>query len=375
MNKFLGYFNLYDIRPTTAQYLWTYLLMKDKLAHNGIFIINEDYVNADKERWEYNEGQQKYAYSIRNNSYNEYVLPKRVRPIIPSQALTEELNFYKSQYKNEANIIRNLVKEHNIIAGLLWRNDAFFEDTMSNISIPVIHAELGALREPYFKNSVYIDFKGVNGSTEFWERFQNYMKLSKFDRLPLLTREELIETFSNSGSTKYLLNTLHNPLNTYDIGVPLQVEMDTNVILYNNNITLFDIVNIALRESSKVLVRNHPLAVMQYNGNINNATLDDSINSLDFISKCRKLYTLNSSVGFEALLLNKDVTFFGDSPFSKIPLLNEEDKLEALNFACFCYLVPYKSFLNEDYLNFRVFNKGNELEIAKYNRKMWLDNV
>ena len=45
MNKFLGYFNLYDIRPTTAQYLWTYLLMKDKLAHNGIFLINEDYLN------------------------------------------------------------------------------------------------------------------------------------------------------------------------------------------------------------------------------------------------------------------------------------------------------------------------------------------
>ena len=97
--------------------------------------------------------------------------------------------------------------------------------------------------------------------------------------------------------------------------------------------------------------------------------------ALDFINKCNKIYCLNSSVGFEAILLGREAKIFGDSPFRNVCRIDEETQLKALNFAVFGYLIHRDLLFNDSYYNFRLAHKGDEKGIYLDNMKRLLKNA
>ena len=86
-------------------------------------------------------------------------------------------------------------------------------------------------------------------------------------------------------------------------------------------------------------------------------------NAADFINKCQKIYCLNSSVGFEAMLLGRKAKIFGDSPFREMCNMDEDTQLKALNFTVFGYLILMDLLFNDSYYKFRITNRGNEKAI------------
>ena len=366
-SRYLAYLNHYDIRPCTAQYLWLYMVMLNKLP-NAYFVINEDYLNPDRNRIEFTQTYRfpyldKIPESLTPEKYSIFDKAEELtNDIIPSFILHKIVNEGFQTYRDMLDAVIQL--ENNFKGALLWVNNKSVEDTFAKYNLPVIHNESGALRSPFFKDTIYFDFKGVNGNTSFIDRFTEFKRIAY--KFPIYTRKELLQIVSPN-NYEYLIN-LSNKKPKYECGVALQVDVDTNVLVYNKGVHLQDVLNLAIKETEgKVLVRNHPLSSMGFNSTISigKVDLDTSTNSLEFISKCKEVGCLNSSVGFEALLLGRKVKFYGDTPFKWITYMNEEDQLLALNFAIFSYLVPSELVFNEKYYDYRIEIQGDEEKVYK----------
>lgn len=109
--------------------------------------------------------------------------------------------------------------------------------------------------------------------------------------------------------------------------VPLQVSTDTQLIL-NSKINNEDLVNILLKEKKyrqkKFILKFHPCDSQTSVTKILKLIAGDSrfkINqgsTYTLINNSSEVLTINSTVGMEAKLLNKNVTFFGDSFFENM---------------------------------------------------------
>ncbi len=123
----------------------------------------------------------------------------------------------------------------------------------------------------------------------------------------------------------YILLKATNNIDTKNLKgyvfVPLQVENDTQVII-NSKVSLKTLIdyaiNYAKKEKLKLLIKPHPAernnTILKY---INNLAGDDIIvtnsNTFELIQNARIVITINSTVGLEALILNKYVIFLGDT--------------------------------------------------------------
>ena len=133
-----------------------------------------------------------------------------------------------------------------------------FKEVLNKHNIPVVHHEMGPFRPTVYVPTIYMDFSGVNGNTEFDVRFKEFLKIAK--EVPILSREELIKIISPDYSQK-LLTILKNKDSEYEVGVGLQVEVDTNLLLFSNGRSWVDPILLAKADSTgKILVRPHPSA-------------------------------------------------------------------------------------------------------------------
>lgn len=381
MNRYIAYLNTYYNRPCTAQLLWWYYYLIDHLP-NTYLIVNYDYCQVDEKRWEYaNFEKAPYKYSNPANlsplSENLYIMnrfeeyPELKDCEIPSELTRRSIN---EPIKSIVNKILDRLENKDLTAGISWVNNASFDEACRIAGLPSIHNESGALRAPFFKDTCYFDFSGVNGNTEFGKRFKNFKKIS--DRVKIFSREELLKLVVKSEHISYL-EALSNNNSEYECGVAMQVDVDTNVLAFNRGISETDIVNIAAKEyGDSLLIRNHPLSSIGYlkPASLGNGKVDESPNSLEFLSKCKRIYTLNSSVAFEALLMGKQVRIFGDNPFRELQFMNEDDLIKALNFAVFSYLIPTSRLYEEKYYNMRIHCKEEEY-LYNEGQRYWLNET
>lgn len=360
----------YDIRPCKAQHMWWYLLMLEKFP-DALFVVTDDYLYPDTNRWEFNE----------------------MKKLNPKWEFKRPTNFIKIEkpvdwpelrdIKNPADIFRKCTKEliwylHCFLEDIICKNDieaAFttcnnqtLYNTCLDHNIPVFHQEQGPLRPPFFKKFDYLDFMGVNGNTDFFHRFERFKEFK--DEVKVYSREELLRLVTKPDTFTYV-NNLANTRPTHACGVALQVDVDSNMISYNEGWTSADLINKAIRNYGTVLIRNHPSASMHYTTpkSLGGGVIDKSANSLIFVSKCKKIMTINSSVAFEAMIMGREAEILGDSPFKEMAGMSSDEKLLALNFAIFSYFVPHKLYGNREYYEFRklernekiLYNKGREL--------------
>jgi hypothetical protein len=250
---------------------------------------------------------------------------------------------------------------HHIEAIITHLNCRSLDDVAGYLRIPVIHEEAGNLREPAFKFSTrFFDFRGANGNSEFEQRF-----LARCE-MPAPCGGRVVDRYATE-ATKAQMNATGEP--EFEVGVVLQVEDDSNVVAYGNGWDNLRLIYKARQvfPDNLILVRPHPLSLfgLQDLHSRGLGTVDNSRTAMEFISKCKRILTINSSVAFEAIAIGRPTYILGESPLTgmafrhfdrhvrdqmrEIPLLREKLEFYALN-----YLLPTDLWLSPEYYRFRL---------------------
>jgi hypothetical protein len=344
---------------------WIMMAQLSKLgADELILIADERYFSAQIE-WGRRECQSGISYS--NPSPSEW---QRVRKLAVPTYIFEELE-RKSPSMLEAfkilltenyeplsaelrNLLSGICRESQPEAILSWCNIPSLELVAEEFNIPVIHNELGPFRPSNYQGTVYFDFRGVNGRTSAEKEMTEFLEQAHSADLRPLSTDEL----------RHILMTdprraRSNSSQLYKAGAALQVENDSNMLAFNNGFTNFGLIFAARKGLAQkdLLIRQHPCGLLQYDSSL--GVRDDSQDSIQFISRCERVFCTNSSVAFEALLMDKPVNVAGDSP---VACLSEErhsgfsskDFLLCLNYAFICYLVPSSLLFDAGYYRWRL---------------------
>ena len=376
----LSFLEPYEIRGVKAPYLWVfYKQLQDFGIEDIVYVGAEDYfrdpnVLKSGNRWEFSLTAQKTnKYEI--PSYNKILNAKKeiIDKDIYKNLQThfkDNISIWKflifNRYKPLEDRLNEIFDEYNIEFVVSWSNNASLKYVTSQRNIPLIHNEKGPLRSPIYFDTAYFDFSGVNGNTESELRYNN------FNVVDLLEVDDLRNLFLMDKE----ISVKNNPI--YEIGIALQVEDDSNLIAYGNGYDNLKLLN-EIRyfySYDKILVRNHPLSGIKFLEKYGN--IDNSKNSIEFLSKCIKIATINSSLGFEALFWNKYVCAKGDSPYSFFvstecnnPYFYEDNYLKFLNFFLLAYLIPYDYLFDKEYYKWRIEIR-DEKKIFEKHLEYWL---
>jgi hypothetical protein len=253
-------------------------------------------------------------------------------------------------------------KRHHIEAIISFLNCKSLDDVAGYLRIPVIHEEAGSIREPAFKFSTKIfDFRGANGNSEADQRFQ-----ARCDGLTPECGLDFIQRYGND-QTKAEFNKGAEP--EFEVGIALQVEDDSNVVAYSNGWNSLRLIYKARQvfPSHQILVRPHPLSLFGV-GDLRGrdlAVVDNSNSAMEFVCKCKRVLTINSSVAFEAVVAGKPTYILGDSPMVNMAYRQFDRRVrdemrnisrlqEKVTFYAFNYLMPRTLWLDPEYYRFRL---------------------
>ena len=116
------------------------------------------------------------------------------------------------------------------------------------------------------------------------------------------------------------------------IFIPFQVSDDSQLLIQNNwindNITLVESVFRSLNElgiNRKIIIKEHPreFRKINYQEILKNYNINFSMaGTIDLISGCSLVVTINSTVGFEALVFCKPVIITGSALYESIPFID-----------------------------------------------------
>lgn len=132
-------------------------------------------------------------------------------------------------------------------------------------------------------------------------------------------------------------------INCNYIFLPLQVSNDSQILI-NSNVTNCDairyVVKEAIKENVKLYVKIHPAEkdknrLIEYNSLASELDFELSINNTNvLIENAQKVYTINSTVGLEAMLFGKEVDFLGETVFKLFNNKNIELYIDKFLFEC-----------------------------------------
>lgn len=253
-------------------------------------------------------------------------------------------------------LLRNLPAKPEVI--LSWTNCPSLAAAAAACGIRVAYMEIGPLRSPMYRATGYFDFQGVNGNTEAAKR---YLSLGVEDIPDLIPLDGLRLSMSAVSANEGVIEQKNV------VGVVLQVEDDSNLISYGNGYDNTALLARSIYEfgDKEILVRKHPGS--RFEPVNSKMAVDDSPNSAIFVQRCKKVLTVNSSVGLEALLYGVSVTVLGDSSYAFITeAQNERERLRRLAFYLFSYLVPFDNIFDADYIRFRLNQPSEASIIARH---------
>ncbi|HCI6117136.1 TPA: hypothetical protein NPN70_004589 [Klebsiella quasipneumoniae subsp. similipneumoniae] len=361
----------YPFRGVKAPYLWLFLKYLHCSNEKILFITSPDYVEVINDetqhsRWEFDAASMaSLGYSIPDEqslARHEYLyLAHALYETMlaqhhhdPIKSFTTFLTESISELENE--LFSLITKE------IIQRVDAFvsicncpsLEKVARALNKEVIHLEIGPLRAPMYRNTAYLDFTGVNGNTEARARYES-------------CQTEIDITCSMNDLHRYFLEAISLPSSSENqvAGIVLQVEDDSNIIAYSHDFTNISLISYVRQQHAleNILVRAHPGSLFRLRDDI--FSIDASANSLEFIQKCHSIYTINSSVGLEALLCEKKTNILGDCSYAFVAEeASGPNRVNAMAFYLFAYLVPFELIFNLEYLRFRLDHPA-ELDIVR----------
>lgn len=362
----------FPLRGAPAPYLWVYYRLLSSFDERMLFIASEDYTRdpqcwQDEQRWELLPG---------NARRLEYRVPTRAEIDRHAYRFVDESVFAALLAECGGNPIaafRRLLSARvacldaafadilaqsdarDIEAILTWCNCPSLEAAAAARGIPVVHLEIGPLRWPHYRPTAYFDFRGVNGNTEAAQRYAaSGMRADAGFDVAALRR------------FFHLADADGVPPPPYRLGVALQVEDDSNLLAFGRGFDNQSMLAYAqLREPDGVLVRSHPGSLFALKPGW--YAVDDSPDSIAFIRRCRKLLTINSSVGLEALLLETPVEVLGDCAHRFVAEATDpRERAARLAFYLFAYLVPMASIFDANYVRFRLSRPMESAIVARH---------
>jgi tetratricopeptide (TPR) repeat protein len=251
-------------------------------------------------------------------------------------------------------IIGSICLEQNPEAILSWCNVPSLELVADEFNLPVIHNELGPFRQPNYQGTVYFDFKGVNARTSAEEDMKAFLEVCSKKCIPLLSMDEMRQILMVDPARA---SELKPPI--FKSGAALQVEDDSNLLAFSHGLTNFELIYAARKglDRSQILIRHHPLGHLDYGESL--GVPDNSIDSIEFISRCERIFCINSSVAFEALLLDKPVYVLGESPATSLSYerrihVSPQDWLARLNYLFLGFLMPVSLLFDAEYYRWRL---------------------
>ncbi|OIO77990.1 MAG: hypothetical protein COS39_04705 [Hydrogenophilales bacterium CG03_land_8_20_14_0_80_62_28] len=360
----------FPFRGYRAPYLWVYYRLLSSIDEEILFILGKDYLTEPEHwkrqgRWEMKaQSQARLGFRIPAptavSGHRYRFLADELFTLLMSEAgdnpiaafrrlLTERIHFLEEAFER----VFSESETDEVEAILTWCNCPSLNEVAAARGIPVMHLEMGPLRWPSYRPTAYLDFSGVNGNTEAEARYQQ----SGFD-IGDWSRAALWDFF-------YTGDSMPERSNQYDLGVALQVEDDSNLVAFGHG---FDnqalLAHVLLRyPEDKALVRAHPGSLFGLKEN--SYRVDASADSIAFIRQCKRILTVNSSVGLEAVLSQIPVKVLGDCSYRfVVEATDEAEQLSRLAFYLFAYLVPQDLIYDPAYLRFRL-NKPAEAEIME----------
>lgn len=389
---FLSYFEPIYFRNKQDCYIhYFYKQIQDLGAKNCYFLVNEDFFKPI-EVWESRncphlseETKNYHMYEICNNQ----TLLSCKKSIIPYKIFDELLNKIKEdkllgekilltevyeplkQYFDKT--IKELLEKIEIEAILTIKNCPSLEVVAKKYNIPVIHYEIAALRSYTYEFLAYYDLKGVNGCTSVDINFEQFKNEYRKKRIKLLSNKDILNLFARNINIKKIKSIKQ----IFEVGGALQVFNDSNLIAFSNGYDSNQLVDLLVNnfDEDEILIRNHPYNDAQKLLSFKN--LDYSTISAEFIAKCKKILTINSSIAFEASLYDKPVYILGDSPFKMLSaklstltdksykIKNTAERKLLINYLTFVYMIPYDLIFNVEYLRYRLKNPAL-IDLYKY---------
>lgn len=371
-----------NFRGNRSPYLWWFHKLLSELGEQAGYICGDDYFREPSELFAEGrlEANDNLARLFQYRLPDRHALGRQTRADIPLevwQALEARypgnpLAAFKHYCLEEDPLLREAfatvlgqLEAHvgPLEAVITCVNCASLQALCRDKNLPLIHVELGPLRQPAYLQTAYFDFSGVNGGTEARSRF------AAFD-----------SGMENSGEWHSLaaLRTLfmmqqipREPLQAADLGLCLQVEDDSNILCYANGHSALSLINDARQLLSDrsiappVLVRPHPGSHFSLRNLPSGLEPDPSATSLEFILRCKRIHTINSGLAVEALLQDRVVSVRGDCPFSHcIEPASGLCNSVALSFFLLNYLVPWNLAFTPAYIRWRL-GRPTEAEIRQ----------
>lgn len=187
-------------------------------------------------------------------------------------------------------------------------------------NIPSSFLERGLL-----KNSLFIDNLGVNGASSLTSNADFFMK--EFNDELSSYVDSLF--FTSQTSETFMMERPNFLIGKKLIFFPLQVQLDTNIVLYCPYNTMrevfFEIYQNLNEKNTFFIVRPHPEEAPETLKNI--PKLDNVMVSTDesldyWLNLSDLVVTINSTVGLEALIKGKPTICLGKSIYSSLPCLS-----------------------------------------------------
>lgn len=239
---------------------------------------------------------------------------------------------------------------------LTWANCPSLVAATSTVGARIVHNEIGPLRSPRFKGSVYFDFGGVNGKTSTVDEYRRFQNELRRESIPLRSLQEIRTALSSSSES------LPESDDNAKVGIALQVEDDSNILAFSNGWSAVELLTYArdLHGRDNILIRSHPQAKLSIVSS-EYGEFDQSLDSLTFIARCREIITINSSVGVEAALFGRPITLLGDAAAAILAPLgasgcdeSSEEVSRRLNFYFLAYLIPSTLLFDYEYYQWRL---------------------
>ncbi len=225
--------------------------------------------------------------------------------------------------------------------------------------IPVIHFELGCLRDPTYLKTAFWDLQDLQGGDSVerrWERFQREHEqrpipmFSKRECLALLLEKEKLPLLDGYGRRPVKQIGVALGYTTYEI-FSYKTHLNDSELLYR------------VRQKygmDQMLIRRHPGD--PYGGQYPRyaSAMDKPKRSMpDFILDCETVISLLSGTGIEAMLWGRKAITLLPSPsyFASGHEIEGEGKCADegfISFFAFCYLIPLEFLTDLDYLRWRL---------------------
>ena len=283
------------------------------------------------------------------------------------QLVTKRLPELESAF---ATALDGLAGQSRIDAVFLFANNPSVSQVAAMRRLPVVHNEFGPLRPPDYVMTAYWDRGGVSHHSEAARRYQAFRRAATAARVPVLGRDEILQVLRRTPLPE-APPAQHAP---FRVGVALQG--DDNA--YVHGVSGLDLLSMARQQhaASELLVRYHAGSMAHYIDGL--GVRDSSPSATAFIQRCESVITVSSGTAFEAMLLGRRAIVVGDSPFAiaadrrlESPTRRgDAERLRALNFLAFGYLVPGALMFDPAYVRWRLTGPS-ELDIYRHHQRWY----